>query len=178
MSARPWKLDCHGAVPLALWPHDSRGLDRPEAMSLPLRVHLPERPARAVSAEQMNRTVVQALFDRARWLIAEDSGSGNRSDTRCELSTWERARVFLLGTAAAFGKATGSVLPMPVVASGPDGSADLHWEREEYELLVNIPANPDESASFYGDDYGKTIIKGFFDPGSVQQGIMAWFMRK
>jgi hypothetical protein len=67
-------------------------------------------------------------------------------------------------------------LPVPHIGAGPGGSVDLHWKREKWELLVNIPASPDELASFYGDNYGAQKIKGSVDPGTFNFGIATWLM--
>ena len=39
-----------------------------------------------------------------------------------------------------------------------EGSIDLHWKTELFELLVNF--RPDGSVSYYGDDYCENSIQG------------------
>ena len=39
-----------------------------------------------------------------------------------------------------------------------EGSIDLHWKTDRFELLVNF--RPDGSVSYYGDDYCENSIEG------------------
>ena len=69
-------------------------------------------------------------------------------------------------------------LPVPTIAPGPDGSIDLHWKNQQWELLVNIPpSGSNEPAVFYGDNYGVEKIRGSFDPKEVSMVIAAWLMQ-
>jgi hypothetical protein len=51
----------------------------------------------------------------------------------------------------------------PDFGPGPSGSIDLHWMGEAYELLINVPADPDSHPTFYGDNKGDIAIKGALD---------------
>src|ERR1700678_3773675 len=84
--------------------------------------------------------------------------------------TLDRAVEFLKAQSAKLRKMYGSFAPVPHIGPGPDESVDLHWKRESWELLVNIPANPDRLATFYGDDYGAQKIKGSLDPRTINYG--------
>lgn len=90
--------------------------------------------------------------------------------------TLDRAVEFLRSQSKQFQSVYGKLPPAPYIGAGPDASVDLHWERDEWELLVNIPAGPNEPASFYGDNYGTQKIKGSLDPKSANRGILAWLM--
>ena len=48
---------------------------------------------------------------------------------------------------------------IPEILPGPNGSIDLEWEADRFDLLINIPKDG-ELASYYGDDYGENQIKG------------------
>jgi hypothetical protein len=94
----------------------------------------------------------------------------------CSKDAFDRA-VFFLTTHSAKGRdLCGSYPPAPKIGPGPDGSIDLHWRQKTWELLVNVPADPNQMAVFYGDDYGTAKIKGSFDPKTVNLGIVAWLM--
>jgi hypothetical protein len=86
----------------------------------------------------------------------------------------DRAIAFLRAQSAQFRKMLGTLPPVPNIDPGPDGSVDLHWRREGWELLVNIPPDENRLASFYGDDYGAQKIKGSFDPQNANNGILMW----
>jgi hypothetical protein len=85
---------------------------------------------------------------------------------------------FLRAQSAQFRKMYGSCPPVPLIGPGPDGSVDLHWKQEKWELLVNIPSGVNQQAAFYGDDYGIQIIKGTLNPKKVNYGIIAWLIHK
>lgn len=127
------------------------------------------------SSEDQSRKAVASLFEGSRWLLTANEEAEREA---CDSQTLERARAFLERTAVAYSRATGSVLPMPVVSSGPECSIDLFWESEQYELLMNFPADPEKPAGFYGDDLDKTSIKGTFDPTKGLPGIVSWFMAR
>ena len=65
---------------------------------------------------------------------------------------------------------------MPQINPGPDGSIDLFWDQPTLELLVNIPANSTQEASFYGEDR-RSHIKGSFDTSERGIGVVFWLMR-
>lgn len=65
-------------------------------------------------------------------------------------------------------------LPPPRIGPGPDGSIDLHWKGDGYELLVNIPRDGGTPASFYGDDHGSLYIEGTLDTSTYNQGLLTW----
>jgi putative addiction module component (TIGR02574 family) len=65
-------------------------------------------------------------------------------------------------------------ISIPRILPGPNGSIDLHWQTEEYDLLMNIPENPIDPVSFAGDDSGKNCINGTFDNPKMYQVLLAW----
>jgi hypothetical protein len=85
---------------------------------------------------------------------------------------------FLRAQSAQFHKMYSYCPPVPLIGPGPDGSVDLHWKQEKWELLVNIPAGINQQATFYGDDYGIQMIKGTLSPKKVNYGIIAWLTHK
>jgi hypothetical protein len=90
---------------------------------------------------------------------------------------FRRASIFLKAQSAQFCKMYNVPAPIPNIGPGPNGSIDLHWKRKDYELLVNIPVDNCELASFYGDNYGTHKIKGSFDPTTFDYGIIMWLMK-
>jgi hypothetical protein len=64
---------------------------------------------------------------------------------------------------------------IPSILPGPNGSIDLHWKTEHSELLINVP--PIGKATFYGDDYGDSVVKGSFDPAAPRVALFAWLLK-
>lgn len=90
---------------------------------------------------------------------------------------WGRAADFVRQYASHLKLNYGLAVPAPDILPGPNGSIDIHWEKDSFELLVNIPADPGERAEFYGDDYGSIYIKGNLDPSRVNQGLIEWLQK-
>lgn len=62
----------------------------------------------------------------------------------------------------------------PVISPVGDGSIDIHWRDERRQLLINVPAAGDEPIEFYGDDRGRTVVKGIVDPSVSTRWLFAW----
>jgi len=118
---------------------------------------------------------LRAEIEHARGMI------GNVEDEDVEVPVFSeqslnRAIAFLRAQSAQFRKMFGTFAPVPNIGPGPSGSVDLHWRREGWELLVNIPSGGSRLATFYGDDYGAQKIKGGFDPTTFNYGVIMWLM--
>ncbi|MEJ7684313.1 MAG: hypothetical protein WKG06_41980 [Segetibacter sp.] len=59
----------------------------------------------------------------------------------------------------------------PELLPGPNGSIDILWQNDKYELLVNCKEAPDNIATFYGDDKNKTKIEGEFEMLNPNLGV-------
>ena len=59
----------------------------------------------------------------------------------------------------------------PQIFPSHNGSIDLFWNKDKYDLLINIPADSN-IVKFYGDDKKDTKIKGEFPIESYHQGIL------
>ena len=106
--------------------------------------------------------------------LPEDwDGEGGRGYSK---AAWDRAVRFVIETARAWQLALGfaSPIPVPQVLPAGNGSIDIHWKEEGFELLVNVPAETNAPASFYGDDYGKLHIKGTIDPEKPTTALALW----
>ena len=92
------------------------------------------------SAIQESRSLLDLPDD---W---DDEGSPGYAE-----ATWMRAVDFLLHNAERLWQDQGVTVSAPEILPGPNGSIDLHWRVNNHELLLNIPANLDELADYYGD---------------------------
>ena len=90
-------------------------------------------------------------------------------------ATWERAVGFLVRNASWLWRDYGVPIQAPRIRKGPDGSIDLDWRTPGHELLVNVPADPNESATYYGDDgAGRHQVKGSLDTSAPNQWLLMW----
>ncbi|MCX6234784.1 MAG: hypothetical protein NT175_08680 [Bacteroidetes bacterium] len=65
----------------------------------------------------------------------------------------------------------GVIIDTPNILPSNEGSIDLFWSKMEYDLLINIPAYPNNVARFYGDNKKDSKIEGEFPLNSYNQGI-------
>ena len=91
--------------------------------------------------------------------------------------TWTRAVEFVRRNAQWVWDTFSRVVDLPEILPGPDGSIDLHWDYPTYEMLINIPADPNAKACFYGDDRGEMSVKGKFDSNTFNHGLLLWLAR-
>jgi hypothetical protein len=89
-------------------------------------------------------------------------------------STWRRATEYLRRHAELLYIRSGTRIPTPRILPGPDGSVDLHWKTDRRELLLNVPAQAAEPATFYGDAFGTNSFKGKLDTEAVDLGLFTW----
>jgi hypothetical protein len=130
-------------------------------------------PVRLADVE--NASLKEAIAASRSLLALEPDWDGEGSPGYAE-GTWQRMGKFLTDHSAYLKKTSGVDAPIPEIHPGPAGSIDLLWKSSSYELLVNIPTNPDSPASFYGDDKGNLSIKGKLHPSKFNQGLLQWLM--
>jgi hypothetical protein len=70
----------------------------------------------------------------------------------------------------------GRELPAPAILPGPNGSIDLHWKTPRFELLVNVPREEANPATFYGDDYGSLCIRGNLNTTEEFVGFLGFWL--
>jgi hypothetical protein len=127
----------------------------------------PEHVARQLSAEMKRaKQVLELGYD---W---DGEGSEGYSE-----DTLNRAITFLNTHVKGLWDSYGRSSPIPKIGPGPDGSIDLHWSERSWELLVNIPVDPNAMATFYGDDYGAQKIRGTLYQTRFNQKIASWLMQ-
>jgi uncharacterized protein (DUF433 family) len=67
-----------------------------------------------------------------------------------------------------------SVDPPRILPAG-EGTIDLHWKTASYELLVNIPADPRQDISYYGDNkQGNMPIENSCHGPGPDRRLVAW----
>jgi len=123
---------------------------------------------------------LRAAIERSREITELQENWDEEGSPGYSVETWRRATTYLERQVFVCWDRHGVVIPTPWITPGPDGSIDIHWQTDLYELLVNFPADPSEPAAFYGDDYGRMSIKGQFDPQSEPAGhlaLVSWLTR-
>jgi hypothetical protein len=90
-------------------------------------------------------------------------------------ATWERAVKLLRELADLFWQARGDFLPTPSIDPAAEGSIDLFWEFGDLTLLINIPSDPAQGATFFGRRLATSKIAGVIDRNDVEpRHITGW----
>jgi hypothetical protein len=87
---------------------------------------------------------------------AELMEDGDENPTLETIGRARRYHTLILETLSAEVRAK---LGEPDITGGPDGSIDIHWKGEGYEVLLDVPADPLIPANYYADDgnYGAQV---------------------
>ncbi len=88
--------------------------------------------------------------------------------------TWGRAVEFVKNLSYQTWKRTQKILPTPDILPGPDGSIDVHWKTPKMDLLLNVPEDESEPATFSCDDYKENSSKGTFNLKQMNQVLLFW----
>jgi len=87
---------------------------------------------------------------------------------------WEKAVTFLALLAKEALERLNIIVDAPRILPSAEGSIDLHWKTDSYELLVNIPQNG-APASYYGDNtIGNMPIKATCDASKPDRKLISW----
>ena len=119
---------------------------------------------------------LRSEIQRAERMLENSSEQDEEEGPIFSIETLNRADFFLHAQSNQFRKMYGDFPPAPQVGPGPNASVDLHWKQKDWELLVNVPADADRPATFYGDNYGIQKIKGTLNTKSFNNGIILWLM--
>ncbi len=88
--------------------------------------------------------------------------------------TWIRAVTFLFNYAMFIYKELNQVIDPPNIYHGPDSSIDIYWAYEDKNLLINIPLDEREKATFYGKYSDGDEVSGKIGTDQFYQGILLW----
>lgn len=144
--------------------------DRPRANPKIPRKHLLGRKSGAYQE-------LQAEIERSKRILElQDDWDGEGSPGYSE-KTFNRAVAFLTTYADGLWESCRMELPIPKIGPGPDGSIDLFWKQPHWELLVNIPTDPNEAASFSGEDDEGHQSRGFQDTEKFNPILGTWLKR-
>ncbi|MDQ2830728.1 MAG: hypothetical protein M3Y74_16985 [Chloroflexota bacterium] len=148
-------------------------------MTSSVRVHIPREDDPLIPLELGD--IQRAIQEAQTILDLQDDWDGEGS-AGYAASTLKRASEFVLDNALRLWRSQRLHIPAPVIGPGPDGSIDIHWQLATRTLLVNVPANADKPATFYGSDRtsrdksARNVIEGFLDTSVQHQWLLMWLI--
>jgi hypothetical protein len=119
---------------------------------------------------------IQVAISASRPILELEDDWDGQGSPRYSEATWRRATEFLLRQANFARVSLAQELPVPKILPGPNASIDLHWKLADFELLLNIPSDAAQPATFYGDDYRNSCIRGTLDPSEEIRGLVVWLL--
>jgi hypothetical protein len=116
----------------------------------------------------------EAIKASAKMLELGEDWDGEGASRIAE-STWERAAQFLRDTVSTLWTVYGRRTESPSIVPASDGSIDLHWKLPSRELLINIPSNREDQATYYGDNkLGWNTVEGRLDTNAPNPWLFVW----
>jgi len=116
--------------------------------------------------------LINEIIDNSKWILELEEDWDDEGSCEYKRETWERACLILRNIMIDSNLQDRTTIPE--ISPGPNGSIDIHWKAERFELLINIPDEKDKPASFYGDNYTKDCIKGKFNWHNIPYEIITW----
>lgn len=105
---------------------------------------------------------LKGVVDKSRHILElEDNWDDEESESYSE-NVWENALTFVVNLHLTAFKVFTVKLDYPKIYPGPNGSIDIAWKADTYEVLVNFPVNPSDEITYYGEDIRSSTFKGSF----------------
>ena len=120
---------------------------------------------------------IEEKLKRTKERILQKKDNRARGGTpRVSEDTWNSAELLLRRTASHL-LHYNLVLPEPAITSNDEGGVSFYWKETTYQLSVEVSADPEEPAYFYGDDYGKNTTEGTIGIEQDLSEIILWLYR-
>lgn len=122
---------------------------------------------------KINKTLLDVFqkIEESRYLLDFKENWDDEGSPAYLLSTWKKAVKFVANYTGLIYETFLKSIPTPEIYHSFNGSIDILWKSDKYQLLINIPAD-NSPAKFYGDNYLLDKIQGSFDPANYNQGLI------
>ena|SRR2546422_8585400 len=117
------------------------------------------------------------IMESRSLLNLPDNWDGEGSAAYSE-STWQRAVNFLVEQWTEFLKTEGRAMELPSILPDSNGSIDLWWDTEEFQLLISIPASELLPASLYGHKHGGQKIEYVLNSSKADERLVRWMAER
>lgn len=109
---------------------------------------------------------LRALYyeiEKSKYILNLEDGWDDDGAISYKKETWIKAILFLCDYAQSIYNNLNTIISIPKIYHGPDGSIDLLWENNDFSLLLNIPDADNNLATFYGETAGEKGVEGEID---------------
>ena len=107
--------------------------------------------------------IIQEI-EKSKYILTLEDDWDDEGSSRYEKSIWIKAVQFVVLFASLTWDSTRKLVATPKIYHGPNGSIDVSWEEDRFNLLLNIFQKDEKYfATFYGDAKdANQEMKGFF----------------
>jgi len=113
-------------------------------------------------------------IEKSKYILELKENWNDDGGVGYDFEVWKKAILFISKLSTRIYKSYGQIIRAPKIYHGPNGSIDVFWENESFNLLINIPKNG--LGTFYGDNYGNNKSEGFFDPTIINSTIFPFLI--
>jgi hypothetical protein len=142
-----------------------------------------------IELTQVRRTFIHAKltrgvelnssFEKYRSYIMNlpDNWDGNGAPSFTE-NTFERASFLLKNILNKLWNNMDEI-PIPLIQPVPDGSIDINWETDKFELLINISPETNKQVNVYGEkiDSPEDEIEMYIPYDLAELGVIQWLKK-
>jgi hypothetical protein len=118
---------------------------------------------------------VYEAIEKSKYLLDLKENWDDNGAVGYDFDVWQKAVLFVSKLATRIYKSYGQIIKTPRIYHGPNGSIDIYWENESFNLLINIPKTG--LGIFYGDNYKDNKSEGSFDPALINPNIFPFLIK-
>ena len=122
----------------------------------------------------LNLAEVADAIDKSSYILELHDDWDGEGSPAYNPKTWIRAITFLSSYATYIYEKLNQVIDPPEIYHGPDSSIDIYWAYDDKTLLINIPNDKRERATFYGKYSNGAEVSGKINTDQLYQGILMW----
>ena len=115
-------------------------------------------------------------IERSKYILDLKDNWNDDDAVGYTFDAWKKAVQFIIKLSAKIYNTCNQVISTPKIYHGPNGSIDIYWENEAFNLLINIP--PNGPGTFYGDNYKNNKVEGAFDPSIINLNLFPFLIER
>jgi hypothetical protein len=112
--------------------------------------------------------------EKSKYILELTENWDGEDAARYDFDVWKKSVLFISKLSVKIFTNFGQIVKTPKIYHGPNGSVDIYWENESFNLLINIPETG--MATFYGDNYQNNKIEGSFEPATISLNIFPFLI--
>lgn len=105
--------------------------------------------------------------------FAQEAEADSDAASAPDHAAWANAQAYLLQLEQEL-REKNAPMSIPAIGPGPQGTVDLHWKNDQFELLINV-SGKNTTATFYAENRDTSLyVKGRFDTQQRSAELFLW----